>query len=157
MTDTLKSICEQCVHLLNPNLDFIPAEPQRQREIILRDLRELVSAASLEQAKSVVVLAGCLFESVLYCFIQSQAGYIALRRGELFTFNPDHSLGNYISVFNRYFSTVFAIPDIVVGYRDMVHINQEMKYSPEHCRRAAEEMLRLLDALLGNLIEYMRA
>lgn len=69
MTDTLKSVSAQCVHLLRPQLDFIPEESPRHREIILRDLQELISAASLEQTKTVIVLAGCLFESVLYCFI----------------------------------------------------------------------------------------
>ncbi|HEY6350073.1 MAG TPA: hypothetical protein VI636_11760 [Candidatus Angelobacter sp.] len=154
MTNTLKSICEQCVHLLNPQLDFIPEQPERHREIILRDLKELVSAASMEQSKTVVVLAGCIFEGVLYCFIQSQLAYIMLRRGGPFTFRPEHSLRNYVEIFNRYFSNVLSIPDLLVGYRDMVHINQELKYSPDHCRRAAEEMLRLLDRLLEKLAEY---
>jgi hypothetical protein len=153
MTDTLKSICEQCTHLHNPQLEFIPAGIQRQREIILRDLKELISAASLEREKSVVVLAGGLFESVLYCFIQAQSDYIAARRGS-FTFDPEHSLENYVSIFNRWFSTVFTVPDAVVDYRDMVHLNQELKQPPEACRNAAPEMLRLLDTLLGKLSEY---
>jgi hypothetical protein len=153
MTDILKSICEQCVHLHNPQLEFIPEASQRQREIILRDLGELVSAASLEQAKSVIILAGCLFESVLYCFIQAQSAYIAARRGA-FTFNPEHSLENYVSVFNRWFSVVLTIPDIVVDYRHMVHINHELKYQPDICQAAAAEMLRLLDLLLGKLVQY---
>ncbi len=153
MTDTLKSICEQCTHLHNPQLEFIPAELQRQREIILRDINELVSAASLEREKTVIVLAGGLFESVLYSFIQTQSDSIAARRGS-FTFNSEHSLENYVSILNRWFSTVFTLPDAVVGYRDMVHINQELKQPPDACRNAAPEMLRLLDTLLGKLSEY---
>jgi hypothetical protein len=152
MTDTLKSICEQCTHLRNPQLEFIPQGSQRQREIIVRDLEEVLSAARLEQAKSVIVLAGCLFEAVLYCFIQAQQDYIAARRGS-FTFDPEQSLDNYISIFNRWFSDVLAIPDIVVHHRDMVHINRELQYPPDTCPRAAGEMLRLLDALLGKLAE----
>ena len=92
MTDTLRSICEQCAHLHNPQLDFIPEESQRQKEIILRDLKELVSAGSLEQEKSVIVLAGCVFEALLYCFIQAQKDFIAARRGS-FTFDPEQNLG----------------------------------------------------------------
>ena len=153
MTDTLKSICEQCAFLLNPQLEFVPQESQRQQEIILRDLRELISAASLEHEKSVTVLSGCLFESVLYTFIQGQRSYIAARRGS-FTFNPEHNLDNYVSIFNRWFSDVLAIPDSIVGYRDMVHINRELKYPPDACRNASREMLRLLDSLLGKLAEY---
>jgi hypothetical protein len=153
MTDTLKSICEQCAHLHNPQLEFIPQQSQRQREILVRDLRELVSTAALEQEKSVILLAGSLFESVLYCFVQAQSAYIAVRRGS-FTFNPDHSLTNYVEIFNRWFSPLFTIPDIVVDYRHFVHINRELEYGPEVCRNAAGEMLRLLNALLGKLGEY---
>ena len=155
MTDTLKSICEQCIHLRNTQLEFIPAELQRQREIILRDLNELVSAASLEREKSVIVLAGGLFESILYSFIQSQSDSIAARRGS-FTFDPEHNLDNYVSIFNRWFSTVVTLPDAIVGYRDMVHINQELQQPPDACRNAAPEMLRLLNTLLGKLSEYAR-
>ena len=46
MTDTLRSICEQCIRLNNPQLDFIPEHLARQKEIIRRDLVELVSAAA---------------------------------------------------------------------------------------------------------------
>ena len=153
MTDTLKSICEQCTHLHNPQLEFIPAGLERQREIILRDLNELASAASLEREKSVIVLAGGLFESILYSFIQTQSDSIAARRGS-FTFDSEQSLDNYVSIFNRWFSTIVALPDVIVGYRDMVHINQELQQPPEACRNAAPEMLRLLDTLLGKLNEY---
>jgi hypothetical protein len=152
MTDTLKSICEQCIHLHNPQLDFIPEEFYRQREIILRDLQELASASSLELEKTVIMLAGGLFEALLYCFIQAQNDYIIARRGS-FTFDPEKGLGNFVSTFNTWFSDVLTIPDTVVGYRDMVHINRELKFPPDICPRAAREMLRLLDSLLGKLSE----
>lgn len=152
MIDTLRSICEQCVHLQRPQLEFLPAGLERQKQILSRDLRELVSAASLELDKTVVVLTGSLFESVLYSFIQAQSAYIAARRGS-FTFNPDHALGNYVNIFNKWFSDVHTIPDIVIGYRDMVHINRELAESVDTCQRAARDMLRLLDALLGTLAE----
>lgn len=154
MTDTLRSICEQCTQLQNPQLEFIPAELVRQKGIILRDITELVSAAALEREKSVIVLAGILFESVLYCFIQTQSGYIEARRGS-FTFDPEQSLDNYVSIFNRWFSNVFTIPDIVVRYRDLVHFNRELMMPPDSCRIAAPEMLRLLDALLGKLAQFV--
>jgi hypothetical protein len=99
-------------------------------------------------------LAGGLFESVLYCFIETQSGYISLRRGEDFAVNPDHSLDNYVRIFNRYFSTLFPIPDIVVSYRNMVHIGRELRYPSETCHIAAGDMLRLLDTLLGRLAQY---
>jgi hypothetical protein len=156
MIDTLKSICEQCVHLLNPKLDFIPEQPERHREIIFRDLKELVSAASLEQSKTVVILAGCIFESVLYFFIQTQTTFITARRGATFTFNPDVGLDNCVRIFNRYFSSILSIPDFVVDYRNMVHVNQELRYPPEACRNGAEDMLRLLNALIGKLTEYTK-
>jgi hypothetical protein len=139
--------------LHRPQLDFIPKELQREKEIVLRDLDELVSAASLQQEKSVIILVGGLFESVLYCFIQTQSDYIAARRGS-FTFDPEQSLDNYVSIFNKWFAAVFTIPDNVVGYRDMVHINRELKYPRDSCRIAAPEMLRLLDTLIGKLTEY---
>ena|SRR5438270_687730 len=153
MTDTLKSICEQCIHLYDPQLDFLPEELQREREIILRDLRELCSAASLEQEKTVVVLAGCLFESLLYCFIQAQSSYIAARRGS-FTFNPEYSLNNYINIFNRWFSNVLTIPGFITDYRDMVHINRELEGPPELCKSAAGDMMKILNTLLGNMKQY---
>lgn len=152
MTDTLKSICEQCTFLCNPQLEFIRAD-SRIRPIILRDLGELVTAAKAEQEKTVVVLAGILFESILYGFIQTQTDYIAARRGS-FSFNPEHSLDNYVRIFNRWFSDIFTIPDIIVEHRDMVHINRELNGAPDACRNAAPEMLRLLNTLLEKLNAY---
>jgi hypothetical protein len=150
MTDTLKSICEQCTNLHDPQLEFIPEESRRQKDIILRDLKELLSAAALEQEKTVVVLAGGLFEAILYSFIQAQRNYIAARRGS-FTFDPDQSLDNYVSIFNRWFSDTFSIPDSIVGYRDIVHLNRELQHPSDVCPRAAREMLRLLDSLIVKL------
>ncbi len=154
MTDTLRSTCELCTHLHNPQLEFLPDNFQREREIILRDLGELVSAAFQERQKTVVILAGCVFESILFCFIQSQSDYIAARHGIPFTFNPEHSLNNYVNVFNRFFSGLVAIPDVVVEYRDIVHINQELKRPFDVCHTAAPDMLKLLDSLLDRLSAY---
>jgi hypothetical protein len=153
MTDTLKSICEQCTHLHHPQLDFLPAEPRRHREIILRDIRELVSAASAESEKTVLILTGCLFESILFAFIQAQTTYISARRGTPFALNPEHGLKNYISIFNAWFAEIDSVPDVVGDYRDTVHINRELQYPPDFCRRAASDMLRLLDVLIGRLGE----
>jgi hypothetical protein len=154
MTDTLKSICEQCTRLHNPQLDFVPQPYAREREIIVRDLSELVSAATFENEKSVILLAGSILESVLFCFIQAQNDFISARRGSPFMFDPEQSLGNYVNIFNRYFSALFAIPDLVVGYRDIIHINRELQHVPNICRSAAPEMLRLLDGLLEKLQQY---
>lgn len=112
----------------------------------------LVSAAIREEDKSVILLAGGLFEAVLYSFIQAQSDYIAVRRGS-FTFNPDHDLGNYVNIFNRWFSDIVTIPDTTVEYRDMVHINRELKFPSDIRSRAAQEMLRSLDMLIGKLEE----
>ena len=156
MTDTLKSICEQCAQLLNPQLDFLPEQSARHKEIILRDLAELVSADSHEREKTVILLTGGLFESVPFSFIQTQRDYIAARRGS-FAFDPTSSLDNYVSIFNRWFSGITTIPDIVVEYRNMVHINRELNSAPDVCRNAAPLMLRLLDSLLAGLSEYARS
>src|SRR2546428_10952529 len=102
MTDTLKSICEQCTHLNNPQLDFIPGHLARKKEINRRDLVALVSAAGAGLEKTVAALAGSILEAVLYTIIQGQEAYIAKRRGD-FSFNPEHSLQNYMSIFNRWF------------------------------------------------------
>ncbi len=156
MTDTLKSICEQCTHLNDPQLDFIPAEFPRQRETILRDLKELVSAASIELEKTVVILAGSILEAVLYSFIQSQETYIAGRRGA-FTFKPEHGLANFINIFNGNFRDVLpgvALPDIVVDYRNLVHFNREINSAPKICVRGSREMLKILDTLLGELSQF---
>jgi hypothetical protein len=150
MTDTLKSICELCTHLHEPQLDFIPAEAARQKEIILQDLKALVSVASREEERAVILLACTLYEAILYCFIQAQADYIAARR-ESFTFNPDHDLRNYVNIFNRWFSDLLTIPDMIAEYRDMVHINRELKFPSDIRPRAAQEMLRSLDMLIGTL------
>jgi hypothetical protein len=153
MIDTLKSICEQCAHLRDPKLEFIPEESQRQKEIILRDLGELVTSAFNEQDRSVVLLAGGLFEGLLYSFIQSQSEYISERRGG-FMFRPEHDLGNFVSIFNTWFSDLSRIPDTVVRYRNTIHINCELKFDEEVCSRAARDLLRQLDVLLGALQGY---
>jgi hypothetical protein len=155
MTDTLKSICDQCTHLKNPQLDFIPSDFARHREILTRDLRELTSAAAAENEKTVVILAGGILEGILYSFIQGQTAYIRERRGA-FEFNPDHSLQNYVNIFNRWLNHLtpsVLLPDSVVYYRDLVHINQEINSQPDVCAGASREMLRILDALLGALAE----
>lgn len=156
MTDTLKSICEQCTHLHNPLLEFLPDSFARQREIISRDLGELTYAASGGREKTVVILAGCIFESVLSCFIQTQIDLISARRGTPFNFDPEQSLGNYVNIFNKYFSDLGPLPDLIVEFRDIVHLNKELKYPIEVCQTAASDMLRLLDALLGSLGEWSR-
>lgn len=154
MADTLKSTCEQCIHLSQPRLEFIPQNLQREREIIQRDLNELVSAATLGNEKTVVILAGTLFESVLFLFIQAQSTNIADRRGS-FTFDPEHSLDNFVRIFNRWFGHLLILPDAIIDYRNIVHINHELQQPVDICRGAAAEMLRFLDALLASLPDYV--
>ena len=158
MPDTLKSICDQCRHLNNPQLDFIPEELARNRQVILRDLGELVAAASGEREKTVVLLGGSILEAVLFTFIQGQAEYIAERRGA-FQFNPELSLQNYVDQFNRWFSDVLpnaVIPDFVVRYRDLVHINRELASPSGVCTGASRELLRMLDAVLGEMSQFAK-
>jgi|SRR5579859_3734247 len=153
MPDTLKSICDQCTQLNNPQLDFLPIDFVREREIIRRDLLELIAATRNECCKTVVVLSGCVLETLLYSFVRSQESYIARRRG-VFQFNPEHSLQNYVNIFNRWFRDVLpnaVISDAILQYRDLVHVNRELSSVPEICEVAAREMLRTLDAFLGEL------
>lgn len=115
----------------------------------------MVSAATAENEKSVVVLAGSILEGTLYTLIKGQSEYIAERRGT-FQFNPAHGLRNYLGIFNRWLNDLLPtvdLPDSVVDYRDMVHINQELNFPAGICRSAAGEMLRILDSLLGALRE----
>ena len=156
MTDTLKSICEQCPHLNNPRLDFIPIELSRHREIILRDLKGLVSAASdeAELEKTVTVLAGTLLEAVLYTFLQSQQDYIA---GFGFTFNPQGRLSRYVDIFNTSFKDILpkaVLPNWVVEHRNLVHINRELNSPRGICANASRDMLRILNTLLGELSQF---
>jgi len=157
MTDTLRSICEQCPHLNNPQLDFLSEGFSRHKEIILRDLVELVSAASAELAKTVIILSGSLLEAVLYSFIQCQTDFISKFIGEEFKFNPDHSLENYVRTFNKYFGGILpnaVVPIRVVGYRDLVHINRELNSLTDVCAQASRDMLRILNVLLGELSQF---
>lgn len=157
--DTLKSVCEDCAQLNNPQLDFIPVHLTRQQEIIRRDLRELVSVASAELEKSSVILAGTILEAVLYTFILGQESYIAARRG-VFTFDREQSLENYIRIFNRWFRDVLpnaSLPDFVIHYRDLVHINRELNSPPNICARASRDMLRILNRLLEELSQFPSA
>jgi hypothetical protein len=158
MTDTLRSICEQCTHLNNPQLDFIPAHLARHREIILRDLRELLSVASNEHEKACVTLAGSVLEAVLFSFLQGQEAQIAARRG-MYTFDRDQDLQNYLNIFNKWFGRDFRnlqLPDVLVDYRNLVHFNRELSLPPDECRKAARTLLRTLDALIGELASYGR-
>jgi hypothetical protein len=156
MTDTLRSICERSTHLSNPRLDFIPAELGRCREILARDLHELVLAAATENAKSVVLLAGSVLEGALYALVKAQSTYIAERRGT-FEFNPAHSLRNYVEIFNRWLNDLLptvTLPDSVVYYRDLVHINRELNSPLGICTTAAAEMMRILDTLFEALSTF---
>jgi hypothetical protein len=159
MTDTLRSICEQCIHLNNPRLESIPAEFTRHKEIILRDLRELVAVASNGYEKACVMLAGTVLEAILFSFLQGQETKIGDRRGKKFTFDPDQNLQNYLNIFNRYYGRDFPnleLPDVLVDYRNLIHFNRELSVPPDECRKAALALLRTLDALLGELAAYGR-
>jgi hypothetical protein len=157
MTDTLKSISEQCPHLNAPQLDFVPSAATRHAEIIQRDLAELVVAASLELPKAVVLLAGSLLEAVLYCFLSGQETYIAAIRGTEFLFDPSMGLQNYKEIFNRYFRKAIPgsdLPDFIVWYRDTTHINKELALPEDTCARASRELLRVLNKLIGDLATF---
>jgi len=117
----------------------------------------LLSAAAAESEKSVVVLGGSILEAILYTFIRGQSEYIAERRGT-FEFNPDHSLQNYVSIFNKWLNHLMPgvlLPDAVVNYRDLMHINREINSQPGICTSASREMLRILNTLLGGLSELV--
>lgn len=157
MTSTLKSLFDQCAQLQNPRLEFLPAEFGSHRAIILRDLSELRAAAVAGHEKTVVVLAGSLIESVLYCFLQTQQGYISTRRGVEFEFNPGHTLENYVRVFNRYFGDVVpdvTLPDALVRYRNLVHFDREINSAPGTCTIASRELLQMLEKLLAGLAGF---
>jgi len=157
MTDTLRSICEQCSQLNAPHLDFIPPELARHRKIIDRDLRELVAAAYNELDRAAALLAGSLLESVLFSFLSGQETYIGAIRGRPFVFDPNMSLQNYKEIFNRYFGRTMPgseLSDLTVEYRDMVHINRELAGPEDICSRAARDMLRIVDKLLADLAGF---
>lgn len=160
MTDTLSSICGQCTHLRNPQLDFIPSELQRHKQIILRDLSELISAASHELEKTVAILAGSILEALLFGFLKGQESFITARLGKKFILNPKKDgLQKFVNVFNCHFRDRFPIgrlTDIVVRYRDLIHFNCEVSSSPEICQEASRFMLRILNTLLGQLAQAGR-
>ena len=158
MTDTLRSICEQCSQLNAPQLDFVPPALTRHKEIIRRDLRELVIAASNELDRSAVLLAGILLESVLFSFLRGQEPYMSAIRGAPFVFDPEMSLQNYKEIFNRYFGRAIPgsqLPDLIVDYRDTIHINRELQEPEDLLPRASREMLRILDKLLTDLAGFV--
>ena len=154
MTDTLRSFCEQCTHLNNPQLDFLSAE--RQKQIILRDLGEIVLAASAELQKAVTLMAGSVIESVLYSFLREQEDLIRELRGE-FQFPPRLDLQDCVNIFNRWLRSLLPtvdIPDSVVDYRNLVHIERELNSPPDVYARASRDMLRILNDLLGELSRF---
>ena len=160
MTDTLRSICEQSTHLNNPRLDFLPANLARHKEIILRDLRELVSVASSEHEKSCAILAGSILEVILFSFLQWQVPQISARRGRSFSLDPNkQNLQDYLNIFNRYFGSEFPnlqLPNGLVDGRDLVHFNRELSAPLGECMKGAQTLLRTLDALLGELAGFGR-
>ncbi len=160
MRDTLKSICEQCTHLNNPHLDFIPHEFERHKGIVLRDLRELTDAASFELYKSVLALTGSIAEALLFTFLKPQESLISAKRGRAFVLDPGETLQTFVNVFNRYFADRFPedlLPDDVVSYRDLIHVNREASSDPDFIREAAPNMLRILNGLVGEFTKGTRA
>ena len=154
MTDTLRSLCEQYFHLNNPPLDFLP---QRHREIILRDLRELVSAASAELEKTVTIMGGSIIEAVLFSFLKDREEFIKERSGG-FEFPPRVDLQNCVNIFNCWFRDLLPnvdLPNAVVDYRNLVHIEIELNSPPDICARASRDMLRILNTLLGELTQFV--
>jgi hypothetical protein len=154
----LRSICGQSTHLNDPRLDFIPAKLTRHKEIILSDLRELVSVASNEHEKACVVLAGSILEAVLFTFLEVHETETAFRRGS-FTFDPNQSLQNYLDIFNKWFGAdipKLQLSNLLVHYRNLVHFNQELSSPMDERGKAAREPLRNLDSLIGELDAYGR-
>ncbi|GEM_PF-2287165 len=160
MTDTLKSICEQCGNIVNPQLDFIPQRLNLYRTIIERDLKQLVFAASLEMDKAVVLLAGSIFEAVLHSFIQAHAIDIEIdRAGVPFKFDPESRLQKCVHIMKVYFARKIQNLDLLDSMardRNLVHINQEISKDPDACYRASREMIRQLNLLLMDLANYSR-
>jgi hypothetical protein len=131
----------------------------RHKEIILRDLRELVSVASSEHEKACVVLAGSVLEAILFSFLQGQETKIGERRGRRFAFDPSQSLQYYLDTFNRWFGRDFPnleLPDVLVDYRNLVHFNQQLNSPTDECGRAARTLLRTLESLIRELSAYGR-
>ncbi len=162
MTDTLKSICEQCTNLQNPPLDFIRDDLLQNSEIIRRDISQLLLAASADSDKAVLLLAGSLLEAVLYSFLKSQENFISQRKGSNFTLQLEESLQYFKDTFNRWFSGLIPnskLPDLIVEYRDLVHINNEldsMNSTPDICAQGSRALLLTLDNLIGGLAAYAR-
>lgn len=153
MADTLRSICAQCPHLSSPQLNFLSEQQDRIREIVARDLHELIAAASVELEKAVVVLSGSVLEALLYALVQSHASHIADRRGS-FQFDPGMGLRGFASVFNRWLCDALLctpLSDQIVRYRDLFHVNRELNESPGTCGLAAREMLLTLESFLKEL------
>lgn len=162
MTDTLKSICEQCTNLQTPSLNFIPDELSLNREIIRRDISQLLLAASVESDKAVLLLAGALFEAILYSFLKSQERFISQRKGNGFTLKLEEGLQYFKDTFNRWFSDVIPnvkLPDSIVDYRNLVHFHNELEFAsstPDVCAQAARALLLTLNNLVGGLTDYAR-
>ncbi len=98
-----------------------------------------------------MTLAGGLFEASF----QGQEAYIGKRRGG-FTFNPEHSLQNYINIFNRWFLDELPsaqISDSIADYRDLIHIHRELNSPHDICAQASRSMLKALDSRLGELVK----
>jgi len=155
MTDTLRSFCEQCTYLNNPQLDFVSGAQQRQ--IILRDIRALVSAASAELEKTVTILGGSIIESVLSCFLKDREDFIREQRGGVFQFPPQADLQDCVNLFNLWFRDLLPNVDLTnaVDYRNLVHIDNELNFPTDICKRASREMLTILNTLLGELSQFV--
>jgi hypothetical protein len=129
----------------------------RHKEIILRDLSELILAASSDLEKAVVSLGGSILEGILFGFLKGQESYITAMRGQPFEVDPGESLQTYINIFNRYFGNHFPkglISDIVVTYRDLIHVSREVSTAPGFCSQAAQDLPRILNGLLSHLAEF---
>jgi len=96
-------------------------------------------------------------ESVLFSFLSGQESYIETIRGARFQFNPDMSLQNYKEIFNKYFGGAIpgsALPDLIVEYRDTIHINRELALPDDTCARASRDLIRILDKILADLAGF---
>ncbi len=126
---------------------------------MLRDLEELTYAASFELRKSTLALAGSIAEALLFTFLKAQESFISVRRGRPFVLDAGESLQTFVNVFNRYFTDRFPedlLPDEVVSYRDLIHVNREVSSDPNVLKEAAPNMLRILNNLLDEFAKAFR-
>lgn len=154
----LRYISQSCSWILNGKITFIDELIcPRYRDIVERDMSELIYTLLTNSWKSSLILIGSIFEGLLYCFLKGNEEFLKEVSGnQNYEVRENGRLLYYLRLFRRYFGIfdLDYLPDFITSYRNIVHPNYEINQSRISISDSAvRQALMLLNRLIRDFEE----